>query len=70
MRREEYQKCCQAIEEGEEIFVENILSHEQGKILYCSGDEFQVKVKDKRSTWTPAICEETFSSSESPHKNE
>ena len=69
MRREEFQKCCQAVEEGEEIFLENTASHERGKILYCTGDEFQVNVEDKRATWAPESCEESFSSSESPHKN-
>jgi hypothetical protein len=69
MRREEFQKCCQAVEEGDEIILENTASHERGKILYCTGDEFQVKVEDKREAWVPENCEESISSSESPHKN-
>lgn len=69
MRREEFRKCCQAVEEGEEIILENIVSHERGTILYCTGEEFQVKIEDKRAVWAPESCEEAFSSSESPHEN-
>lgn len=67
MERKEFEKCCQALEEGEEIYLENMTTHETAKALYCSGDEFQVKVDDKRKTWSPQSCEELSSSSESPN---
>jgi hypothetical protein len=57
------------VEEGEEIILENTSSHERGKILYCTSDEFQVSVEGKRETWSQESSEEAFSSSESPHKN-
>lgn len=66
MKREEFNKCCQAAEEGNEIYLEKLGSHESGRLLYCTPDQFQVKVGDKRETWSPALCEEAGSSSEPP----
>jgi hypothetical protein len=37
MKREEFTKCCQAAEEGNEIYLENLGNHESGRLLYCSG---------------------------------
>ena len=66
MKREEFTKCCQAAEEGNEIYLENLGSHESGRLIYCSGDRFQVRVGEQRKEWSPAMCEETGSSSEPP----
>jgi hypothetical protein len=69
MEPKEIEKCCQAIEEGELIFVENVSSHQSGRLLYCDADGFQVEVEGKRQTWPAASCEEVGTSSESPHGN-
>lgn len=69
MERKDFEKCCQAIEEGELIFVEDLSSHRSGRLLYCNADGFQVEVNGKRESWPAATCEERGSSSESPHKN-
>ena len=69
MERKEFEKCCQAIEEGVEIFLENSENHRSGKVLYCTRDQFLVRVEDGRETWPAGSCEEISSSSESPHSN-
>jgi hypothetical protein len=69
MEPNEYVKCCQAIEEGDEILLEEVGSHRTGRLLYCSGDQFQVESEGKREVWAPERTEEIGSSSESPHGN-
>lgn len=69
MERAEFKKVCQAIEEGEEIYLEQTATHQRARVLYCTGDEFQVRVTGKRDLWAPGGCEEVASSSESPHRN-
>lgn len=66
MRREEFTRCCQAIEEGEEIYIEETDTHQRGRILFCSDDEFGVLVEDEMAIWPPGACEEVGSSSEAP----
>lgn len=69
MEPKDFEKCCQAIEEGELIFVENVTSHQSGRLLYCNTEEFQVEVNGKREIWPATACEELGTSSESPHEN-
>ena len=69
MEREEFQKCCLAVEEGEEIYVESTARYQRGKVLFCRGGEFKVQVTGRRETWSPEESLEVGSSSESPHKN-
>jgi hypothetical protein len=69
MKRKEFEKCCQAIEEGELIFIENMATRQSGRLLYCHSNEFRVNVGGKREAWPAAACEEAGGSSESPHKN-
>ena len=66
VRRDEFTRCCQAIEEGEEIYLEETGTHQRGKILFCSDDEFGVLVEDEMAIWPPGACEEVGSSSEAP----
>ncbi len=69
MESNDFTKCCQAVEEGAEIYVENLGTHERGRIVFCTGTEFDVRVGGKRQHWGPEGCEEVSSCSESPHKN-
>ena len=69
MEREEFEKCCQAIEEGVEIFLENSDSRRSGKVLFCTRDQFRVQVEGERESWSAGSCREIGSSSESPHSN-
>ncbi len=69
MERKEFEKCCQAIEDGVEVYLENTSSHETGRVLFCTPDQFRVEVAGKRQAWQPENCEESSSSTESPHGN-
>lgn len=57
MKANEFDQLCQAIESGEEKFVENVGSHEKGKVLFCSGNRLEVEVNGKRETWALDSCQ-------------
>lgn len=69
MERHNFEDCCQALAEGEEIVIEHLGHQQSGKILFCRGGMFEVRVGDKRESWPPEACEEVARSSESPHRN-
>lgn len=56
MEEREFEQLCQAIEAGDEKFVENIGSHEKAKVLFCSGNRLEVEVDGKRETWAVDSC--------------
>jgi hypothetical protein len=57
MEPEEFEQLCQSLEAGEEKFVENLGSHEKGKVMFCSGNRLEVEVNGKRETWAMDSCE-------------
>lgn len=58
MRRESYEKVCDATRSGVKRFVENRESHERGQILSCRGDGFDVDIYGKHEFWSKEDCEE------------
>lgn len=58
MRRESYEKICDAARSGVKRFVENMESHERGRIVSCKGDGFDVDIYGKRDFWSKEECEE------------
>lgn len=58
MQGQEYEQFCKAVESGQTKFVENVGSHEKGKVLFCSGNRLEVEVGDKRETWGVEYCQE------------
>ncbi len=68
MERCEFEKCCQAVEEGVQINLENTSSHIFGKVIFCRNDEFEVEVNGERQRWLADNCEELSSSSEGPRR--
>lgn len=59
MRKVEFEKCCQNIEKGSEIYMQNVVNHETGKVLFCTSNRFHVDMNGKRDSWLPQICEIT-----------
>jgi hypothetical protein len=62
MERREFEKCCKALEEGREIHLENVVTRNRGKLLFCTSDRFHVEVEDGRASWLPQICEKVAGS--------
>jgi hypothetical protein len=58
MEEKEFQNFCQALESGEEKYVENLGSHETAKVIFCSGNRLEVEVGGKRETWSSEYCKE------------
>lgn len=69
MERSEFARCCNALEEGDEITLENSQSGEAGRLLFCRSDQFEVVVNGHRESWPAETCQEIGESSESPHQN-
>lgn len=66
MERNDFEKCCTAIEDGVEIVLENMANHEIGRVLFCTRDQFRVEVEGETQTWRPESCEELSACSEGP----
>lgn len=49
---------CRAVESGETRYVENVGSHEVGRVLFCSGNRLEVEVGVNRETWGIEYCRE------------
>jgi hypothetical protein len=58
MESKEFEKFCREMEQGAEKYVENLGSHEKGKVLFCSGNRLEVDVNGKRETWASDSCKE------------
>lgn len=58
MEPREYQDFCRAVEAGEVKMVENVGSHDRGRVLFCSGNRLEVEVGDRRETWGVEYCQE------------
>lgn len=69
MEKNEFARCCQAMEEGEEITLENEETKATGRLLFCTLDSFEVVVNGHRESWPSETCEEVGATSESPHSN-
>lgn len=58
MEERQLEEFCRAIDAGETKFVENVGSHEIGRVLFCSGKRLEVEVGEKRETWGIEYCQE------------
>lgn len=69
MQYPEFIRCCQAVEEGDEVTLGNVESGSTGRLLFCSIDRFEVMVNGRRESWPVESSEEIEIISESPHAN-
>jgi hypothetical protein len=58
MEDKEFSEFCKALEAGGEKYVENLGSHETGKVIFCSGNRLEVDVNGNRETWASDSCKE------------
>lgn len=57
MEEREFQQFCEMLQAGESKYVENVGSHEKGRVLFCSGNRLEVEVGDRRETWGREYCQ-------------
>ena len=61
MDRPEFIALCKGIEDGEERYVEDRVTHRAGKIIACmNSGHFEVEVEGRKSTWPAASCRERW----------
>lgn len=58
MTRLDYQNICRAASAGDTITLENRNSHEQGRIISCHSDYFNVQLEQGWRIWSREECEE------------
>lgn len=58
MEASQVDQICQAINAGETKYVENLGSHEVGRVRFCSGSRLEVEIGDKWETWGIEYCQE------------
>lgn len=57
MKKSDFEKCCQHIEQGADVIIRNVVSREKGQVLFCTSDRFHVDIEGKRDSWLPQVCE-------------
>ncbi len=58
MRRTEFDGMCELAGEGRLTWLENIRSHEKGRVISCESDKIEVDVAGQREEWQPSECQE------------
>lgn len=58
MKDLDFNKICQAVEAGEERYLENVVTRHAGKVLACHGEEVEIDIFGKHETWPCKECEE------------
>ena len=52
MRHEEYENICQAVNAGEERYLQHTITHQVGKVFSCQpGDFFDVQIDEEHKNW-------------------
>lgn len=57
MQKRDFEKCCHNIDNGSDVYVQNVVNRERGHVLFCTADRFHVEVGGRRDSWLPQVCE-------------
>jgi hypothetical protein len=58
MKRTDFEGMCELAQEGRLTWVENMDSHEKGRVVSCSGETIEVETSGHRETWSLRDCKE------------
>jgi len=58
MRRTDFEGMCELAQEGRLTWVENMDSHEKGRVISCGTDTIKVDVAGHSETWGRQACKE------------
>ncbi|BCR06267.1 hypothetical protein DESUT3_33360 [Desulfuromonas versatilis] len=58
MKSQRFTSICQAVQNGQERHVEHQVTHQTGKIVACSGINFEVETDGRHQNWAMQNCEE------------
>jgi succinyl-CoA synthetase beta subunit len=61
MEKSDFLKWCRAVDHGAEVYLENVVDHHKGRVLFCTSERFHVDIGGKRDSWLPQICESSSS---------
>ncbi len=58
MKSQKFENICNAVQAGEKREIEHMVTHQKGKVLSCSGMNFEVETDGKHQNWAMQNCEE------------
>jgi hypothetical protein len=58
MERERFRGICSVASEGKVKWVNNLKTHESGRVLSCDSGKFEIASGGHRRKWDPAECSE------------
>lgn len=58
MKRIELEGMCELAKDGRLTWVENLDTHDKGRVISCTGDKIEVDVGGRRAEWKATACRE------------
>lgn len=58
MNRTDFQGMCELLDDGQMIWVENMQSHNKGRVVGCKQDGLEVEVDNHCEIWRSSDCSE------------
>lgn len=58
MERKDFQGICRLAEDGKIKWVDNMKTNQPGRVVSCSGDEFEVESQGHQEKWSSEDCKE------------
>ncbi|NIQ97590.1 MAG: hypothetical protein GWO11_03425 [Desulfuromonadales bacterium] len=57
MKKKKFENVCQSVRLGDDKRIEHQVTHSEGKVVGCSGTEFEVQTDNKQQKWAMENCE-------------
>jgi hypothetical protein len=58
MEKERFRGICSVASEGKLKWVDNLKTHQSGRVLSCASGKFEIESEGHRRKWNPDECEE------------
>lgn len=58
MESERFRGICSVASEGKLKWIDNLETHQSGRVLSCASGKFEVESEGQQTEWKPENCEE------------
>lgn len=58
MKRDRFEGICAVASEGKVKWVDNLTTHQAGRVVSCASGKFEIESEGHRRKWDPEVCEE------------
>ncbi len=59
MKNQRFESICRAVQDGQERRIEHMVTHQSGKVIACTGMNFEVETDGRHQNWAMQNCEES-----------